>query len=101
MSVTEILGFVTGALCVVLVVRRSIWNWPAGLANNGFYLVLFAEAGLYADAGLQIVYLIWRVVLSSGVLKSPPDSGFRRGTQGRDGWPGPGWRACQGDARSD
>ena len=57
MSVTEILGFVTGALCVVLVVRCSIWNWPAGLANNGFYLVLFAEAGLYADAGLQIVYL--------------------------------------------
>ncbi len=58
MSVTEILGFVTGALCVVLVVRCSIWNWPAGLANNGFYLVLFAEAGLYADAGLQIVYLL-------------------------------------------
>ncbi len=57
MSVTEILGFVTGAVCVVLVIRRSIWNWPAGLANNGFYLVLFAQFGLYADAGLQIVYL--------------------------------------------
>jgi len=56
-SVTEILGFVTGALCVILVIRRNIWNWPAGLANNGFYLVLFAQAGLYADAGLQIVYL--------------------------------------------
>ena len=51
--------------------------------------------------GVNIAQLIWRVVLSSGVLKSPPDSGFRRGTQGRDGWPGPGWRACQGDARSD
>ncbi len=47
------LGFVTGALCVKLVVRRSIWNWPTGLAKNVFYLVLFWQAGLYADAGLQ------------------------------------------------
>jgi nicotinamide mononucleotide transporter len=78
MSVTEILGFVTGALCVVLVIRRNIWNWPAGLANNGFYLVLFFQAGLYADAGLQIVYLAlgaygWWAWLHGGVDRSPLD----------------------------
>lgn len=51
----RLLGLVTGALCVKLVVRRSIWNWPTGLANNVVYLVLFWQAGLYADAGLQVI----------------------------------------------
>jgi nicotinamide mononucleotide transporter len=54
----ELLGFVTGALCVWLTVRFSIWNFPIGIANNVFFLVLFWTAHLYADASLQIVYLV-------------------------------------------
>ncbi|MER6945149.1 nicotinamide riboside transporter PnuC [Nonomuraea sp. NPDC000554] len=54
---TEILGFVTGALCVWLVARRHIANWPVGIANNVFFIVVFTQAGLYADAGLQIVFI--------------------------------------------
>ncbi|MEU6758474.1 nicotinamide riboside transporter PnuC [Streptomyces sp. NPDC046685] len=57
MSWTEVLGFVTGALCVWLVARQHIANWPIGIANNVFFIVLFAQAGLYADAGLQIVFI--------------------------------------------
>lgn len=57
-SLTETLGFVTGAWCVYLVVKQSIWNFPIGIANNLFFLVLFAQARLFADAGLQIVYLV-------------------------------------------
>ncbi|MFG2667114.1 nicotinamide riboside transporter PnuC [Streptomyces sp. NPDC048387] len=56
-SWTEILGFVTGALCVWLVARQHLANWPVGIANNVFFIVLFAQAGLYADAGLQIVFI--------------------------------------------
>jgi nicotinamide mononucleotide transporter len=56
-SWTEIAGFVTGGLCVWLVVRRNIWNFPVGIANNVFFIVLFTQAGLYADAGLQVVYI--------------------------------------------
>jgi nicotinamide mononucleotide transporter len=56
-DLTETLGFVTGVACVYLVVRESIWNFPLGIANNIFFLVLFTEARLFADAGLQIVYL--------------------------------------------
>lgn len=56
MDWTEIAGFVTGALCVWLVVKRSIWNFPVGMVNNVLFLVLFIGAGLYADAGLQVVY---------------------------------------------
>src|SRR5262245_45432977 len=56
-SLTETLGFVTGVWCVVLVVRESIWNFPVGIANSLFFLVLFLQARLFGDAGLQIVYL--------------------------------------------
>lgn len=53
----ELLGFITGGLCVALTVRRHIWNFPVGIANCAFFLVLFASSRLWADAGLQIVYI--------------------------------------------
>ena len=56
-SVTEVLGFATGAACVLLVIDESIWNFPVGLANNVFFLVLFWSARLYGDMALQVVYL--------------------------------------------
>ncbi|TCO49842.1 nicotinamide riboside transporter PnuC [Actinocrispum wychmicini] len=57
LSWTEIAGFVTGALCVWLVARQNVGNWPIGILNNIFFLVLFMTGGLYADGTLQIVYL--------------------------------------------
>ncbi|MEV6195618.1 nicotinamide riboside transporter PnuC [Streptomyces sp. NPDC051920] len=57
LSWTEALGFATGAVCVWLVARQHIANWPVGIANNVFFIVLFLEAGLYADAGLQVVFI--------------------------------------------
>ena len=57
MSWIEALGFVTGALCVGLAVRQNVWNFPIGIANNLVFIALFVTSGLYADAGLQIVYI--------------------------------------------
>ena len=57
MSPLEVLGFVTGALCVWLLVRQNIWNWPIGIANNLFFIALFYRSGLYADMGLQGFYI--------------------------------------------
>ena len=54
---TEVLGFGSGALCVWLVARQHVANWPIGMANNVFFLLLFTQSGLYADAGLQIVFI--------------------------------------------
>jgi nicotinamide mononucleotide transporter len=56
MDPMELLGFATGGVCVWLAARENIWNWPIGLANNIFYLVVFWRAGLYADSGLQVFY---------------------------------------------
>jgi len=58
MDWTEIAGFVTGALCVWLLVRQNIWNFPVGIANNLLFAWLFVHAGLYADSGLQFVYVV-------------------------------------------
>ncbi|HWI57511.1 MAG TPA: nicotinamide riboside transporter PnuC [Bacillota bacterium] len=55
-GVAEAWGFVTGGICVWLVVREHLWNWPIGLANNLFFFLLFLRGRLYADMGLQILY---------------------------------------------
>ncbi|MEX3647617.1 nicotinamide riboside transporter PnuC [Mycolicibacterium porcinum] len=56
-SWAEFFGFVTGGLCVALTVRRNILNFPVGIANNAFFLVLFTSASLWAASGLQVLYI--------------------------------------------
>ncbi|MFE2757025.1 nicotinamide riboside transporter PnuC [Actinosynnema sp. NPDC059335] len=72
----EVAGFVTGALCVWLVARQNPWNWPIGILNNLAFLVLFATSGLYADSGLQVVYVAlalygWWAWLRGGAQHTP------------------------------
>lgn len=55
---TEALGATTGALCVWLAAESDPWTWPIGIANNVFFLVLFWRSGLFADALLQVVYIV-------------------------------------------
>lgn len=57
-SWVEVFGFITGAACVWLLVKENLWNWPVGIINNLFFLVLFFRSGLYADSGLQVVYIL-------------------------------------------
>lgn len=52
------LGFATGVATVWLAVRGRVSTFPVGIANNAFFFVLFAEAALYADAALQVVYIV-------------------------------------------
>lgn len=57
MSALEALGFVFGVASVWLMTRENVWAWPLGLVNLAAYIVLFHEARLYADMGLQVVYV--------------------------------------------
>lgn len=75
-SPTEALGFVTGAACVYLVVKENVWNFPVGIANSAFFLVLFAGARLYGDAALQVLYIAlgfqgWYLWLRGGENRTP------------------------------
>ncbi len=88
MDWTEVAGFVTGAACVALVVRRSVWNFPVGIANNVLFLVLFTGAGLYGDAALQVLYIAlavlgWWAWLRGGPDRGPLTCAARRGGSGR------------------
>jgi nicotinamide mononucleotide transporter len=57
-SWAELLGFVSGILTVALAVAQRVSTFPVGIANNVFFFVLFADADLFADASLQIVYAV-------------------------------------------
>ncbi len=57
-SITEVLGFISGALCVWLIVKQNIWNWPVGIINAVMFIVLFYQSQLYADMALQFIYII-------------------------------------------
>lgn len=58
MSWLEVAGDLTGLLCVWLTARQSLWCWPTGIVNAGLFFALFVEVRLYADAGLQVVFLV-------------------------------------------
>ncbi len=42
---------------MLLTVRQNPWCWPIGIVNVALFAVVFARARLYADSGLQLVYL--------------------------------------------
>ena len=56
MSAVEIAGFLTGAVAVWLAVKQSPWTWPVGIANAGFFFILFWRARLYGDMALQLLF---------------------------------------------
>lgn len=58
MSPQEIAAVLLGLVNVVLVVRRSIWNYPFGLAMVALYFWVFLGAKLYSDALLQIFFFV-------------------------------------------
>lgn len=57
MSWLEIAGDVTGLACVWLTARQSVWCWPTGILNAALFFALFFGVRLYADAGLQLVFV--------------------------------------------
>lgn len=58
MSPIETAAFVLGVVNLVLLVRRSIWNYPFALAMVALYAQVFFTAKLYSDALLQIFFFV-------------------------------------------
>jgi nicotinamide mononucleotide transporter len=57
-SWAEVLGDVTGLLAVWWAARERVWTWPIGNLNSALFLVLFVDAKLYANAFLQVVFIV-------------------------------------------
>ena len=60
-SFLEILGFLTGIAGVFLTIKRSPFCWPISALNVMLYGVIFYDAKLYADMGLQGVFLVFSI----------------------------------------
>ena len=58
MSPLELFAALIGAISVWLSVRQNIWSWPTAIINVVLYAIVFYEAKLYADMGLQVIYAI-------------------------------------------
>lgn len=58
MSWLEFTGLVSGLLCVWLLIRENIWNFPIGLVYSVVSIVVFARERLYADVMLNGYYVL-------------------------------------------
>ena len=88
MSSIETVAFVLGVINIVLLVKRSIWNYPFALAMVALYARVFFAAKLYSDALLQIFFATvaawgWWQWLRG---KSPDGSALHVARLSRAGW---------------
>ena len=74
-SPIEIAAAVLGLVNVTLVVRRSLWNYPFGLAMVTLYGFIFFDAKLYSDALLQIFFFSVNLYGWANWARSKSESG--------------------------
>lgn len=58
MSALEIVAVILGIINILLIIRRSVWNFPVAIAMVSLYFMIFRDAKLYSDAGLQVFFAI-------------------------------------------
>jgi len=54
----ETIAALIGVVSVYLSVRQNVWSWPTAIVMVAMYFVVFYQSRLYADMGLQVVYII-------------------------------------------
>ena len=47
-----------GVINISLLIFRSVWNFPFGIAMVALYIFVFFEERLYAEAGLQVFFIL-------------------------------------------
>ncbi len=60
-SLLEVIGVITGLLCVYLAAKNIIWNWPFAIVSVVIYIFIFWDSHLFADMGLQVYFLIMNI----------------------------------------
>jgi nicotinamide mononucleotide transporter len=54
----EIIAVLFAAAYLVLVIRQSIWCWPAGLISVVLFMFIYFNAKLYMQSSLQVYYIV-------------------------------------------
>lgn len=72
MTVFELVAVAITLMAVYLTARQVIWCWPLAMVSVVMYAVVFFDARLYADMGLQALYFVlaiygWWAWLHGGV----------------------------------
>ena len=85
MTWTEAAAAAITLISVYLSARQNIWSWPTAIVGVGIYVVVFWQSKLYADMGLQFVYIAlsfygWYEWLYGGANRSTlrVSSGWRK-----------------------
>jgi nicotinamide mononucleotide transporter len=58
MGLLDWFGLITGVICVYLIVKENDWNWSIGIVNSVILFFVFLKGNLYAQVGLQALYVI-------------------------------------------
>lgn len=61
MSALEISAALFGLINIILIARRSLWNYPFGVVMVSLYFIVFLQARLYSAAGLQMFFLVSQI----------------------------------------
>ncbi len=61
-SPLESLGTLLGIANIVLLVRRSIWNYPAGILSVSILGYVFFHTQLFSDTLLQVFFVVVQIV---------------------------------------
>lgn len=54
----ELCAMLAGIINIYLCARNNIWNWLFGIITVSLYLIIFYQVKLYADMGLQFIFLL-------------------------------------------
>ena len=54
----EIIGTIVGLIYLWLEYKASIYLWAASIVMPAIYIFVYFDAGLYADFGINIYYLL-------------------------------------------
>ena len=69
--IVEWVAAALGVVNISLLIFRSVWNYPFGIAMVALYIFVFLEKRLYAESGLQVFFILaqlwgWRLWLKVG-----------------------------------
>ncbi|WP_426172653.1 nicotinamide riboside transporter PnuC [Massilia sp. TWR1-2-2] len=72
----ELISFVLAVMTVLLNIRRNHWAWLFAIVSSATYGVVFFNARLYGDCGLQLVFIVvsvwgWHSWLRGGLKHEP------------------------------